>query len=562
MFDETPQNKGITSSLKACLGTKPKLGRGSKAKEGPRVLSTTSDIIGGFIRMTKRQMNLHGKSHNIWVMCPTCRLHTKSEAYVTVKGSYNTKYKDLNELLSWCKRKKKQALIFKVDFAKAYDSVRWDYLLVVLHAFGFGPNWCKWIRGTFSSAMASILVNGSPTSELPFFCGLKQGDPLAPFLFILIMESLHICFSRAVSDGFFKGIDIQASGLKINLLKSQVLGVGVPRNIVHQGASLVGYAVMQTPFRYLGVSVGEQMSRKSTWVNTIQELHSRLSKWKVKTLSVGGRLTLLKSVLGSSPLYNMSIYKVPKGVLHDMESIRSNFFNEADLSEKKITWVAWERVLASKKNGGLGFDFVSRCKKRVGDGCNTRFWLDTWVFDCPLSVRFPRIFALEKDKAVFVSVKLGAISIDDSFRRPIRDGVERQQWVELSSILDYLFLPSSVVATRWVKYIPIKINIFTWRARLDRLPTRYNLAKRGVVLESPLCLICGSVREDSIHILFQCELAKLVFRKIFRWWDLDSNDISSFSDWDVWFSTIRLPSKLKLILEGVFYVSLVAYLDV
>nr|GFB23801.1 RNA-directed DNA polymerase, eukaryota, reverse transcriptase zinc-binding domain protein [Tanacetum cinerariifolium] len=45
------------------------------------------------------------------------------------------------------------------------------------------------------------------------------------------------------------------------------------------------------------------------------------------------------------------------------------------------------QVLSSK-----GFDFVSRCKKRVGDGCNTRFWLDTWVLDCPLSVRFPRIF--------------------------------------------------------------------------------------------------------------------------------------------------------------------------
>nr|GEW32757.1 RNA-directed DNA polymerase, eukaryota, reverse transcriptase zinc-binding domain protein [Tanacetum cinerariifolium] len=60
-------------------------------------------------------------------------------------------------------RREKQAMIFKVDFAKAYDSVRWDYLLDVLQAFGFGPNWCKWIRGTFSPTMASILVNGSPT---------------------------------------------------------------------------------------------------------------------------------------------------------------------------------------------------------------------------------------------------------------------------------------------------------------------------------------------------------------------------------------------------------------
>ncbi|GJX99336.1 RNA-directed DNA polymerase, eukaryota, partial [Tanacetum coccineum] len=117
----------------------------------------------------------------------------------------------MNELLAWCKRKRKQALIFKVDFAKAYDSVRWDYLLDVLHAFGFGPNWCKWIQGTFTSAMASILVNGSPTAEFPFFRGLKQGDPLAPFLFILVMESLHLSVSRAVSEGVFKGIQLHGS---------------------------------------------------------------------------------------------------------------------------------------------------------------------------------------------------------------------------------------------------------------------------------------------------------------------------------------------------------------
>ncbi|GKE14851.1 RNA-directed DNA polymerase, eukaryota [Tanacetum coccineum] len=282
-------------------------------------------------------------------------------------------------------------MIFKVDFAKAYDSVRWDYLLDVLQAFGFGPNWCRWIRGTFSSAMASILVNGSPTSEFPFFCGLKQGDPLAPYLFILIMESLHISFSRATNDGLFKGIHIDgsmsishlfyandtifigewsdsnmknivkilkcfflASGLKINIQKSQVLGVGVPRTLVTQTTSLIGCALMQKPFRYLGVMVGDCMSRKLAWAETVQKLHSRLSNWKVKTLSIGGRSTLLKSVLGASPLYNMSIYKVPKGVLNEMEAVRSKFFNSADTLERKISWVSWDKVLASKKNGGLG----------------------------------------------------------------------------------------------------------------------------------------------------------------------------------------------------------------
>ncbi|GJS34548.1 RNA-directed DNA polymerase, eukaryota [Tanacetum coccineum] len=85
----------------------------------------------------------------------------------------------LDEILNWCKRDIQKLYLFKVDFAKAYDSVRWDYLIDVLEAFGFGTTWCNWIRGTLCNAKASILVNGSPSKEFSFHCGLKQGDPLA-----------------------------------------------------------------------------------------------------------------------------------------------------------------------------------------------------------------------------------------------------------------------------------------------------------------------------------------------------------------------------------------------
>nr|GFC94600.1 RNA-directed DNA polymerase, eukaryota [Tanacetum cinerariifolium] len=79
----------------------------------------------------------------------------------------------LDEILKWCKRIGKQAMFFKVDFAKAYDSVRWDYLIDVLEAFGFGSVWCNWIRGILYSSKASILVNGSP-KEFSCYRGLKQ----------------------------------------------------------------------------------------------------------------------------------------------------------------------------------------------------------------------------------------------------------------------------------------------------------------------------------------------------------------------------------------------------
>nr|GEW88074.1 RNA-directed DNA polymerase, eukaryota [Tanacetum cinerariifolium] len=172
-----------------------------------------------------------------------------------------------------------------------------------------------------------------------------------------------------------------ASGLKINIQKNQVWGVGVPRNIVNQAGSLIGCAVMQNPFRYLGVMVGDIMSRKLAWDDTVQKLRSRIFKWKVKTLSIGGKLTLLKSVLGAYPLYNMSIYKVPKGVLKEMEAIRYGSlwyrviqalygasFELHPVNQSSI-WCSILRemqVLISK-----AFDFVSHCKKRVGDGHNT-----------------------------------------------------------------------------------------------------------------------------------------------------------------------------------------------
>nr|GEZ04378.1 RNA-directed DNA polymerase, eukaryota [Tanacetum cinerariifolium] len=295
----------------------------------------------------------------------------------------------------------KQAMIFKVDFAKAYDSVRWDYLLDVLHAFGFGPNWCKWIRGMFSSFIASVLVNGNPSSEFPFFCGLKQGDPLAPYLFILIMESLHIFFSRATS-----------AGLKINIQKNQILGVGVHRNHVNQTALLIGYTVMQTPFRYLGVMVGGCMARKSSWSDIVHKSHHRLSKWKVKTLSIGGRLTLLKSILGATPLYNMSIYKVLIGILKEMESIRSNFFKGADHSDRKISWVSWEKVLASKQNGGPGVSSFYALNRALLLKWVWRFISQTGLYGIELFKPYS-----------MVGSKLGPLSVDVSFRRPVRDGV-------------------------------------------------------------------------------------------------------------------------------------------
>ncbi|GJV85346.1 RNA-directed DNA polymerase, eukaryota [Tanacetum coccineum] len=297
----------------------------------------------------------------------------------------------LDELIHWCRSKNKQAMIFKVDFEKAYDSVRWDYLDDVLNKFGFGSKWRKWIRNCLVSSKGSILVNGSPTSEFYFRKGLKQGDPLSPFLFLLIMESLHLSFQNVVNADMFKGISVssslqlshlfyaddvifmgqwsesnintiiqaldcfyKASGLRMNLHKSKLMGISVKDEVVSRAASKMGCSTLKTPFTYLGIKVGGSMARIRSWDEIVDKVKSRLSKWKMNTLSIGGRMTLLKSVLSSTPIYYMSMFKVPSQVLKCLEGIRRSFFIGADLKENKISWFKWNKVLMSKDKGGLG----------------------------------------------------------------------------------------------------------------------------------------------------------------------------------------------------------------
>nr|GEW68871.1 RNA-directed DNA polymerase, eukaryota [Tanacetum cinerariifolium] len=409
----------------------------------------------------------------------------------------------LNELISWCKSKKTKAMIFKVDFKKAFDSVRWDFLDDILNKFGFGTKWRGWIQGCLNSAMGSILVNGSPTSEFKFHKGLKQGNPLSPFLFILIMESLHLSFNHILNVGLFKGIQIDnsltlshlfyaddavfigkwdksnlitivnmlkcfflAPGLKINIHKSKLIGIGIPHEEVISAANFIGCSTLTMPFNYLGVKVGAHSSRSSSWEEVIAKLFSRLSKWKLKTLSIGGRLTLIKSVLSSMPLYHKSIYKVPLGVLNKMESLRRNFFNGVDNKERKLFMIGWKKVLASKNKRGLGamygvrgsldnpgslsrnspwsdiikeavslsikgINFLSYVKKKVGNGEHTCFWEDVWLDDHPLKLSFPRLYALKCDKEVSVAAILIDSSLTGSFRRNSRGGIEEEQYLLL-----------------------------------------------------------------------------------------------------------------------------------
>ncbi|GKB79882.1 RNA-directed DNA polymerase, eukaryota, partial [Tanacetum coccineum] len=91
------------------------------------------------------------------------------------------------------------------------------------------------------------------------------------------------------------------------------------------------------------------------------------------------------------------------------------------------------------------------------------------------------------------------------------------------------------------------------RYEQDRLPSKLNLLRRGVQVDNLMCPICNSVQEDISHVLFTCEVAAAITRLVCRWWDVDRESFSSYMDWLSWFKNIRLGSKIKSLLEGVFY---------
>ncbi|KAI3710195.1 hypothetical protein L2E82_39969 [Cichorium intybus] len=314
----------------------------------------------------------------------------------------------INGLYSWANRTKKKLLLFKVDFDKAFDSVNWGYLDSTMEQMGFGTKWRSWISGCLRSSRTSVIINRSPTYEFQISKGVRQGDPLSPFLFIIAMEGLNVALEAARDKGLFKGVKLPrngpnlthlfyaddaifvgewdrtnlknlarilrcfhiASGLKVNFNKSRVFGIGAPEAEIANWANIFGCEVGSFPFTYLGVPVGANMNLTKNWKPIVNKFKAKLSKWKSKSLSFGGRLTLISSVLGNLPTYYFSLFTAPIAVTESLERIRRSFLWGGHEDKRPIHWVAWEKVTASKSAGGLGVGSI----RSLNIGLIVKWW--------------------------------------------------------------------------------------------------------------------------------------------------------------------------------------------
>ncbi|KAJ0575090.1 putative RNA-directed DNA polymerase [Helianthus annuus] len=124
----------------------------------------------------------------------------------------------INELYGWIKKTGRKGFLLKIDFEKAYDNVNWEFLLSILDQMGFPSKWCLWVKGILHSARSAILVNGSPTFDFQCQKGVRQGDPISPFLFLIAMEAFSCLIRNACDLGEIKDLRVFGGGFSFSHL--------------------------------------------------------------------------------------------------------------------------------------------------------------------------------------------------------------------------------------------------------------------------------------------------------------------------------------------------------
>jgi hypothetical protein len=242
-----------------------------------------------------------------------------------------------------------------LDLKKAYDNVSWQFLRLLLIQIGLKWEVTQWIMACVTNVSMAVLINGSPTSFFKIHRGLRQGCPLSPLLFLLVIECLSRQIKKAVANGSFKGLKVvvetfishllfvddvlilgdanfeewsllhtllrlfcKASGMVINCHKSCFLAQNIDPELVSKLSTVfnIQFHEFEEGMKYLGYYLKENNHRVADWNWIIQKIEKRIGCWSFRWLSLGGRLVLAKAVLQSIPVYWLSLVKIPATTMH------------------------------------------------------------------------------------------------------------------------------------------------------------------------------------------------------------------------------------------------------
>lgn len=281
--------------------------------------------------------------------------------------------------------------LMKLDLCKAYDTIDWDFIEEVMTGLNFPKKFSQWVLECVRTPMFSILLNGRPHGFFRSKRGIRQGDPMSPYLFVLgmeyfsrLLEGLHsnngfhyhfrcknmqlthlsfaddmMLVSRAdlsstklLKDNFdeFSG----SSGLQINLQNSEIFFVGTEHEVRGGIMEQLGFKEGHLPVRYLGVPLIASKLSKNDCQPILDKFMKKINNWSAKCLSYAGRVQLAKSVLLQLQVFWCNIFILPKAVIHELEKLASRYIWNGSTDHKPLALVSWKSVTLPKNEGGLG----------------------------------------------------------------------------------------------------------------------------------------------------------------------------------------------------------------
>lgn len=299
-------------------------------------------------------------------------------------------------------RTRTSALLFKLDISKAFDTVSWEYLFELLEARGFSARWRNWIALILASSSSMVLLNGILGPKLHHQRGLRQGDPLSPYLFILAIDTLQRLFEIATEQGDLsqlrgrnaklrlslyaddaalfvnpckEDVDLtmeimnkfgDATGLKINMSKSLVLPIRCANLNLDNILTDFGGQRASFPISYLGLPLTLGRLRLVHLQPILDKAKAKMAGWQGKLMTPGGRRELVRSVLSSMPIYLLTAIKTQKQFIKEYDKARRRFLwaGNQEMHGGKCK-VNWTKTCLPVDRGGLGVIDLERFSRAL-----------------------------------------------------------------------------------------------------------------------------------------------------------------------------------------------------